>query len=195
MKAEDNPFPYITLVEGAAPAAPSAGRQKEFIDSADHKVKRINSAGTVTTIEGTGGGGGAAVILRDDLAGASPTSTTVNAYTAISGLTFSYTPTVNGVLMLNSRCRAKITDAGGNLYMRAKISPAPASGSQYIGASNESPGAGKLKTFNFTGNWGLTASTAYTVTLEFYQASSSSTFTADGGTSDDTELTGVFLPT
>lgn len=58
MKAEDNPFPYITLVEGAAPAAPSAGRQKEFIDSADHKVKRINSAGAVTTVEGGSSGGG-----------------------------------------------------------------------------------------------------------------------------------------
>jgi hypothetical protein len=53
-KAEDNPFPYITLVEGSTPATPSAGRQREFIDSADHKVKRVNSSGAVTTVEGSG---------------------------------------------------------------------------------------------------------------------------------------------
>lgn len=58
MKAEDNPFPYVTLVEGTTPAAPAAGRQREFIDSADHKLKRVNSAGTVTTVEGGSGGGG-----------------------------------------------------------------------------------------------------------------------------------------
>lgn len=58
MKAEDNLFPYITLVEGAAPSTPSAGRQKEFIDSADHKLKRVDSAGAVTIIEGGGAGGG-----------------------------------------------------------------------------------------------------------------------------------------
>lgn len=56
MKAEDNLFPYVTLVEGSAPAAPAAGRQKAFIDSADHKLKRVSSAGTVTTIEGGSSG-------------------------------------------------------------------------------------------------------------------------------------------
>lgn len=55
MKAEDNPFPYITLVEGSTPASPASGRQREFIDSADHKVKRVDSTGTVVTVEGGGG--------------------------------------------------------------------------------------------------------------------------------------------
>lgn len=57
MKAEDNPYPYITLVETTTPAAPAAGRQKAFVDSADHKFKRVNSSGAVTTIEGGSGGG------------------------------------------------------------------------------------------------------------------------------------------
>lgn len=53
--ASDNLFPKVILVEGTTPANPSAGDQKIFIDSADHKLKRVNSSGTVTTIESAGG--------------------------------------------------------------------------------------------------------------------------------------------
>lgn len=55
---ENNLSPYATFVEGTTPASPSAGQQRTFIDSADHKFKRVNSSGTVTTIEGGGGGSG-----------------------------------------------------------------------------------------------------------------------------------------
>jgi hypothetical protein len=52
-KASDNPFPSVLVVEGSAPSSPSAGNQRVFIDTADHKLKRVNSSGTVTTIEGS----------------------------------------------------------------------------------------------------------------------------------------------
>lgn len=54
-KASDNLFPYLHLVPAAAPAAPAAGAERVFLDSADgNKLKRKNSAGTVTTVEGGG---------------------------------------------------------------------------------------------------------------------------------------------
>jgi hypothetical protein len=55
-KASDNPFPSVLVVEGSAPASPSAGNQRLFVDTADHKLKRVNSSGTVTTVEGGGTG-------------------------------------------------------------------------------------------------------------------------------------------
>lgn len=55
-KASDNVFPKLIVSEGSAPASPSAGQQKLYIDSADHKLKRKDSSGTVTTIENSGSG-------------------------------------------------------------------------------------------------------------------------------------------
>lgn len=52
-KASDNLFPKVLIVEGSAPSSPSAGDQALFIDSADHKLKRKNSSGSVTTVEGS----------------------------------------------------------------------------------------------------------------------------------------------
>lgn len=52
--ASDNPFPSLLVVEGTAPSSPSAGNQRVYVDSADHKLKRKNSSGTVTVIEGAG---------------------------------------------------------------------------------------------------------------------------------------------
>lgn len=53
----NNPFPSVLIVESTVPASPAAGDQRIYIDSADHKLKRVNSSGTVTTVEGAGGGG------------------------------------------------------------------------------------------------------------------------------------------
>lgn len=64
-KVDDNLFPKLILVEGTAPSSPSAGDQTLFIDSADHKLKRKNSSGTVTTIEGGGGGAVASDTIWD----------------------------------------------------------------------------------------------------------------------------------
>lgn len=48
--ASDNEFPKLILVEGDTPVTPSSGQQKLFIDSADHKVKRIDASGTVMAV-------------------------------------------------------------------------------------------------------------------------------------------------
>jgi hypothetical protein len=53
-KASDNEFPSLLFKEGSAPASPSAGDQRLFIDSADHLLKYKNSGGTVSDV---GGGG------------------------------------------------------------------------------------------------------------------------------------------
>lgn len=54
-KASDNVFPKVLVLEGSAPSSPSAGNQAVYIDSADHKLKRKNSSGTVTVIEAAAG--------------------------------------------------------------------------------------------------------------------------------------------
>ncbi len=51
----NNPFPSELFVEqGSTPASPAAGRQRLFIDSADHHAKRVNSSGVVVDIEAIG---------------------------------------------------------------------------------------------------------------------------------------------
>lgn len=52
-KASDNPFPSLLIVEGTEPSAPAAGRQRLYIDSTTHKLKRTDSSGTDVTIEST----------------------------------------------------------------------------------------------------------------------------------------------
>lgn len=47
---------FATFTETAAPANPDAGDQRLYIDPADHKLKRINSSGTIVTVEGGAGG-------------------------------------------------------------------------------------------------------------------------------------------
>lgn len=47
---ENNLSPYLTMVEGTAPASPSAGDQRLFVDSADHLLKYKNSSGTITPV-------------------------------------------------------------------------------------------------------------------------------------------------
>lgn len=140
---------------------------------------------------GGGGGGGAGIRYSDTLGATDFTSTTNNAYTTISGLTFSFTPAVNGLLMLNARVRAKISLAG-NCYLQAVISPSPVLAPADIGSSNESMTAGKLRTFPLNGIWDVAASTAYAVTVQFFQTGGG-TFTADH-TASETELVGLFIP-
>lgn len=57
-KASDNLFPSLLLAPGAAPASPADGSVRVYVDSADGKMKRKASDGTVTTIEGGSGGSG-----------------------------------------------------------------------------------------------------------------------------------------
>lgn len=50
-KASDNAFPSLLITEGTEPSAPAAGKQRVYIDSTSHKVKRTDSAGTEVTID------------------------------------------------------------------------------------------------------------------------------------------------
>lgn len=75
----NNPFPSVLVVEGTAPSSPSAGQQRVFIDSADHKFKRVNSSGTVTAIESTAAVSGS-LIGRQII-----TATGAGTYTPTSG--------------------------------------------------------------------------------------------------------------
>lgn len=54
-KGSDNEYPSVLVKEGTAPSAPAAGDQRLYIDSADHKLKRINSSSGITTVEAAGG--------------------------------------------------------------------------------------------------------------------------------------------
>ncbi len=55
-KFEDNPSPYLTIVEATEPSAPSSGRQRLYIDSTTHLLKATNSSGTDRTNEGISAG-------------------------------------------------------------------------------------------------------------------------------------------
>lgn len=50
-KASDNAFPSILITEGTEPSAPAAGKQRLYIDSTSHKLKRTDSSGVDVTIE------------------------------------------------------------------------------------------------------------------------------------------------
>lgn len=54
-KASDNAFPSILITEGTEPSAPAAGKQRLYIDSTTHKLKRTDSSGVDVTIESAGG--------------------------------------------------------------------------------------------------------------------------------------------
>lgn len=52
MKASDNLFPSVLLVEGTTPASPSASDQRLFVRSSDHVLCLVNSSGVVTPVGG-----------------------------------------------------------------------------------------------------------------------------------------------
>lgn len=54
-KGSDNPFPSILVTEGSVPSSPAAGKQRVYIDSTSHTLKRVNSSGTITSLEATSG--------------------------------------------------------------------------------------------------------------------------------------------
>lgn len=52
--ASDNAFPSILITEGTEPTAPAAGKQRLYIDSTTHKLKRTDSSGIDVTLEASG---------------------------------------------------------------------------------------------------------------------------------------------
>lgn len=59
MKASDNAFPKVILVEGSAPATPASGQVKVYAKG-DGRVYSMDDTGTETPLSGGGGGGGGA---------------------------------------------------------------------------------------------------------------------------------------
>ncbi|MGZ4663581.1 MAG: hypothetical protein ACXV5Q_00645 [Frankiaceae bacterium] len=48
MLASNNTFPSVLLAEqAAAPSAPAAGKQRQYLDSTTHKMRRVDSSGAV----------------------------------------------------------------------------------------------------------------------------------------------------
>lgn len=72
--ASDNVFPKVIISEAAAPASPSAGQFKLYVDSSDHILKYKNSSGTVVPLgQGVADGGTIGTYL-DFTTGAAPSS-------------------------------------------------------------------------------------------------------------------------
>lgn len=66
MKAEDNPFPYLTLVETSAPpATPAAGRVRIYRDSDDNKLYQVDETGAAVEIGSAGNTIRSATVLGD----------------------------------------------------------------------------------------------------------------------------------
>lgn len=89
---DDNAFPKVILAEGSAPASPSAGQFKLYVDSADHLLKYKNSSGTVVTL-----GAGIAdqgtvsnyIDYTEVAAPSTPSSSNVRLYAKSDGLLYS----------------------------------------------------------------------------------------------------------
>lgn len=54
-KGSDNAFPSILITEGTEPSAPAAGKQRIYIDSTTHHLKRTDSSGVDVDIEAGAG--------------------------------------------------------------------------------------------------------------------------------------------
>jgi len=51
-KMSDVAIPSLLITEGTEPSAPAAGKQRLYIDSTSHKLKRTDSSGVDVTVEG-----------------------------------------------------------------------------------------------------------------------------------------------
>lgn len=49
-KASDNPFPSVLITKSAAPATPSAGTVRLFVDTTDGALKKIDEAGAIAGV-------------------------------------------------------------------------------------------------------------------------------------------------
>jgi hypothetical protein len=108
-KASDNIFPKVLFLEGSAPSSPSSGDQALYVDSADHRVKRKNSGGTVYGVDG-----GAELDYVEFTSNVNITATTeATANTIVTSSTITY----DGVLVVRIEfyCPAIFLPAGAGI--------------------------------------------------------------------------------
>jgi hypothetical protein len=167
-KASDNEFPKLILVEGSAPTSPPAGRQDLFIDSADHKVKRVDSSGTVTTIEGGGSSSGGIIAVHSYSPATqqtySPTSSTYVDMDA-TNLAVTFVAPTSGKVMIQTEIGYSC--AGGSLLsIDLREGTSDLAGTQRV-AANISSGVGLIQG-SVAPLWiisGLTAGSTHTYKL------------------------------
>lgn len=111
--ASDNAFPSLLITEGTEPSAPAAGKQRLYIDSTTHKLKRTDSSGTDVTIEG---GSVATDTIWDtagDIAVASGADTAAKLAIGNAGGAVSR---INGTVQWNSRTSMPTAATGDRIW-------------------------------------------------------------------------------
>jgi hypothetical protein len=107
-KASDNAFPSLLITEGTEPAAPAAGKQRLYIDSTTHKLKRTDSSGVDVTIEA--GSAPAGSILQVVTASSTANDTTTSVTAVDSSLSLAITPqasTSKLLVFVSGECTAR----------------------------------------------------------------------------------------
>lgn len=126
-KASDNAFPSILITEGTEPSAPAAGKQRLYIDSTTHKLKRTDSSGTDVTVEGGLADTGTVTYL-DFTTAAAPSS-------PAAGKIRVYSKTGDHLAQKDSSGTETLLDqAGGGALTQAYV------GYNTVGSSTDTPG-------------------------------------------------------
>lgn len=123
MKAEDNPFPYVTLVEQAStPATPASGRAKLYRGT-DNKQYILDDTGAATEVGGASGGGSAAGVLavtayNPGTLASYPCTTTTAADVDATNLAVTFTAPASGKVLvkLHGFYQPAINSAGYTSY-------------------------------------------------------------------------------
>ena len=158
-KASDNVFPYVHVAPAAAPSSPSAGSERLYLDSADgNKLKRKDSSGTVTTIEGGSSTGG--IIARTSYDPASlasyTTSSTTDADVDATNLAVTFTVPASGAVLIRLEAHAGFTGTYNdavNWGLRngsTTVKSVPVIGG-VLSSSSQGPNSSWTKTFYVSG--------------------------------------------
>lgn len=160
-KASDNVYPYVHVAPAAAPASPASGSQRLFLDSGDgNKLKRKDSTGTVTTIEGGGGGILACTSYNPGtLANPTSTSTTLVDIDATNLIVTFTAPASGNVLVVLEGVGGNSGTTDGMSWGLRSGSSTVMPGSIVAGGSGTAVNNVFTKSFKITG---LTAGTSYT---------------------------------
>jgi hypothetical protein len=193
-KASDNVFPYLHVAPAAAPASPSAGSQRLFLDSADgNKLKRKDSSGTVTTIEGGSASGVLAYTSYNPgtLSSYTTTSTTVSDVDA-TNLAVTFTaPTSGKVLVTLSGVGGASGTANDNSLWALRESTTTIAGPSNAHAGNGSANSNLTMSFVITG---LTGGSSYTYKWAWKSSVGTNTARLYAGTGIQAVMTVTALP-